>query len=202
MYKSNVDDVGYRLVALYTPVREDGVEGQLDSASTESIAVEPGILKEVKQKLDLGSVKFEVGKPCHDGLVKRILDLHWIRRHRVISYCGLRAQAIKMIERVISYYGLSDKAIKMIEAMLIKVETSYVLPRLLCYYLKELGGPGSHGRQSNGVTYAMMPITYCCYPYWFAAWLSSSIYQRQCSKHDEHEVLPSSGVLENLQCSS
>ncbi|CAL5418939.1 unnamed protein product [Camellia sinensis] len=59
MYKSNVDDVGYRLVALYTPVREDGVEGQLVSVSTESIAGEPGILKEVKQKLDLGSVKFE-----------------------------------------------------------------------------------------------------------------------------------------------
>ncbi|CAL5441215.1 unnamed protein product [Camellia sinensis] len=62
MYKSNVDDVGYRLVALYTPVREDGVEGQLVSASTESIAIEPGILKEVKQKLDLGSVKFETRK--------------------------------------------------------------------------------------------------------------------------------------------
>ncbi|CAL5390933.1 unnamed protein product [Camellia sinensis] len=48
-----------RLVALYTPVREDGVEGQLVSASTEPIVVQPGILKEVKQKLDLGSVKFE-----------------------------------------------------------------------------------------------------------------------------------------------
>ncbi|CAL5345394.1 unnamed protein product [Camellia sinensis] len=59
MYESNVDDVGYRLVALYTPVREDGVEGQPVSASTEPIAVEPDILKEVKQKLDLGSVKFE-----------------------------------------------------------------------------------------------------------------------------------------------
>mgnify|MGYP003702600449 CR=1 FL=1 len=38
MYKSNVDDVGCRLVALYTPVREDGVEGQLVSVSTEAIA--------------------------------------------------------------------------------------------------------------------------------------------------------------------
>ncbi|CAL5366660.1 unnamed protein product [Camellia sinensis] len=31
----------------------------------------------------------QVGKPCHDGLVKRILDLPWIRRHvsesRVLS---------------------------------------------------------------------------------------------------------------------
>ncbi|KAK9267176.1 hypothetical protein L1049_009596 [Liquidambar formosana] len=59
MYEANVDDVGYRLVAIYTPVREDGVEGQPVSASTEPIAVEPDVLKEVKQKLDLGAVKFE-----------------------------------------------------------------------------------------------------------------------------------------------
>ncbi|XP_058200285.1 187-kDa microtubule-associated protein AIR9 isoform X1 [Rhododendron vialii] len=59
MYEANVDDVGYRLVALYTPFREDGVEGQPVSVSTDQIAVEPDILKEVKQKLDLGSVKFE-----------------------------------------------------------------------------------------------------------------------------------------------
>lgn len=39
MYESNVDDVGYGLVAVYTPVREDGVEGQPISASTESIIV-------------------------------------------------------------------------------------------------------------------------------------------------------------------
>ncbi|RDX87861.1 187-kDa microtubule-associated protein, partial [Mucuna pruriens] len=60
MYEANVDDVGYRLVAIYTPVREDGVEGQSISVSTEPIAVEPDVLKEVKQKLDLGSEKFEV----------------------------------------------------------------------------------------------------------------------------------------------
>lgn len=60
MYEANVDDVGYRLVAIYTPVREDGVEGQPISVSTEPIAVEPEIYKEVKQKLDDGSVKFQV----------------------------------------------------------------------------------------------------------------------------------------------
>ncbi|KAL2327482.1 hypothetical protein Fmac_020909 [Flemingia macrophylla] len=60
MYEANVDDVGYRLVAIYTPVREDGVEGQSISVSTEPIAVEPDVQKEVKQNLDLGSVKFEV----------------------------------------------------------------------------------------------------------------------------------------------
>ncbi|KAL6880549.1 hypothetical protein ACP4OV_012114 [Aristida adscensionis] len=60
MYEANVDDVGYRLVAIYTPVREDGVEGQPISVSTEPIAVEPEIYREVKQKLDDGSVKFEV----------------------------------------------------------------------------------------------------------------------------------------------
>ncbi|KAL5197898.1 hypothetical protein ABZP36_001410 [Zizania latifolia] len=60
MYEANVDDVGYRLVVIYTPVREDGVEGQPISASTEPISVEPEIYKEVKQKLDDGSVKFEV----------------------------------------------------------------------------------------------------------------------------------------------
>lgn len=59
-YEANVDDVGYRLVAIYTPVREDGVEGQPVSVSTEQIAVEPELYREVKQKLDDGSVKFEV----------------------------------------------------------------------------------------------------------------------------------------------
>lgn len=39
MYEANVDDVGYRLVAVYTPVREDGVEGQPVSASTDPISV-------------------------------------------------------------------------------------------------------------------------------------------------------------------
>lgn len=39
MYEANVDDVGYRLVAVYTPIREDGVEGQPISASTEPITV-------------------------------------------------------------------------------------------------------------------------------------------------------------------
>lgn len=39
MYEANVDDVGYRLVAIYTPVRDDGIEGQPVSASTEPIAV-------------------------------------------------------------------------------------------------------------------------------------------------------------------
>lgn len=39
MYEANVDDVGYRVVAIYTPVREDGIEGQPVSASTEPIAV-------------------------------------------------------------------------------------------------------------------------------------------------------------------
>ncbi|KAK8567780.1 hypothetical protein V6N12_006353 [Hibiscus sabdariffa] len=74
MYESNVDDVGYRLVAIYTPVREDGIEGQPTSASTEPIAVEPDVYKEVKQKLDLGSVKFEVpGEGC---LERRILEVN------------------------------------------------------------------------------------------------------------------------------
>lgn len=39
MYEANVDDVGYRVVAIYTPVREDGVEGQPVSASTDPISV-------------------------------------------------------------------------------------------------------------------------------------------------------------------
>lgn len=39
MYEANVDDVGYRLVAVYTPVRDDGAEGQPVSASTDPIAV-------------------------------------------------------------------------------------------------------------------------------------------------------------------
>ncbi|KAL5977390.1 Microtubule-associated protein air9 [Asimina triloba] len=77
MYEANVDDVGYRLVAIYTPVREDGVEGQPVSASTEPIAVvvaEPDVHKEVKQKLDLGSVKFE--GPGVGTLERRILEVN------------------------------------------------------------------------------------------------------------------------------
>ena len=38
-YQAHVDDVGYRLVAVYTPIREDDVEGAPVSASTEPIAV-------------------------------------------------------------------------------------------------------------------------------------------------------------------
>ncbi|KAK9696993.1 hypothetical protein RND81_08G008800 [Saponaria officinalis] len=85
MYEGNVDDVGYRLVALYTPVREDGIEGQPVSASTEPIAVEPDVLEEVKKKLDLGSIKFEVlcdktpsSKKVFEvgGLERRILEIN------------------------------------------------------------------------------------------------------------------------------
>ncbi|VVB02098.1 unnamed protein product [Arabis nemorensis] len=60
MYEANVDDVGYRLVVVYTPIRDDGVEGHPVSASTEPVAVEPDLYKEVKQKLETGLVKFEV----------------------------------------------------------------------------------------------------------------------------------------------
>ncbi|XP_057971339.1 187-kDa microtubule-associated protein AIR9 [Malania oleifera] len=85
MYEANVDDVGYRVVVIYTPVREDGVEGQPVSASTEPIAVEPDVLKEVKQKLDIGSVKFEAlcdkdrspkKLPGLGGLERRILEVN------------------------------------------------------------------------------------------------------------------------------
>ncbi|XP_065846855.1 187-kDa microtubule-associated protein AIR9 [Euphorbia lathyris] len=85
MYEANVDDVGYRLVAVYTPVREDGVEGQPVSASTEPIAIEPDVFKEVKQKLELGSVKFEAlcdkdrapkKIPGEASLERRILEVN------------------------------------------------------------------------------------------------------------------------------
>lgn len=85
MFEANVDDVGYRLVAIYTPVREDGVEGQAVSASTEPIVVEPDVHREVKQKLDIGSVKFEVlcekdrsfkKDPIEGGLERRILEVN------------------------------------------------------------------------------------------------------------------------------
>ncbi|KAL4200686.1 hypothetical protein AMTRI_Chr02g212440 [Amborella trichopoda] len=88
MYEANVDDVGYRLVAVYTPVREDGVEGQPVSASTEPITVEPDVFKEVKQKLELGAVKFEalrdrdrspktqVQQGVIGGLERRLLEVN------------------------------------------------------------------------------------------------------------------------------
>ncbi|GFP81193.1 187-kda microtubule-associated protein air9 [Phtheirospermum japonicum] len=69
LYKVRFEDIGApRIdklaiegrVAIYTPIRDDGVDGQpVSSASTDPIAVEPDVHKEVKQKLDLGSMKFE-----------------------------------------------------------------------------------------------------------------------------------------------
>ncbi|KAG0500755.1 hypothetical protein HPP92_000827 [Vanilla planifolia] len=82
MYEANVDDVGYRLVAVYTPIREDGVEGEPASASTDPIAVEPDVLREVKEKLEIGSVKFEalIDKdkkvPGAGNLERRILEVN------------------------------------------------------------------------------------------------------------------------------
>ncbi|KAK8953546.1 hypothetical protein KSP40_PGU003897 [Platanthera guangdongensis] len=82
MYEANVDDVGYRLVAVYTPVREDGVEGEPVSTSTEPIAVEPDVYREVKQKLQIGSVKFEAliekdkKVPGAGNLERRILEVN------------------------------------------------------------------------------------------------------------------------------
>ncbi|KAL6991636.1 187-kDa microtubule-associated protein air9 [Sarracenia purpurea var. burkii] len=93
MYEANVDDVGYRLVALYTPVREDGVEGQPVSASTEPIAVEPDILKEVKQKLDVGSVKFEA--LCDkDRSPKKVIGLGSLER-RILEVNRKRIKVVK-----------------------------------------------------------------------------------------------------------
>ncbi|XP_078436682.1 outer arm dynein light chain 1 protein isoform X2 [Wolffia australiana] len=85
MYEANVDDVGYRLVVVYTPVREDGMEGEPVSASTDPITVEPEVYSEVKQKVELGSMKFEVlcernqsGKkaPGTGNLERRILEVN------------------------------------------------------------------------------------------------------------------------------
>ncbi|XP_004488268.1 187-kDa microtubule-associated protein AIR9 isoform X2 [Cicer arietinum] len=93
MYEANVDDVGYRLVAIYTPVRDDGVEGQAVSVSTEPIAVEPDVLKEVKQNLDLGSVKFEV--LCDkDQTSKKISSLGTYER-RILEINRKRVKVVK-----------------------------------------------------------------------------------------------------------
>ncbi|KAJ4976364.1 hypothetical protein NE237_001470 [Protea cynaroides] len=93
MYEANVDDVGYRLVAIYTPVREDGVEGQPVSASTDPIAVEPDVLKEVKQKLDLGSVKFEA--LCDkDRSLKKVPGIGSLER-RILEVNKKRIKVVK-----------------------------------------------------------------------------------------------------------
>ncbi|KAI5082186.1 hypothetical protein GOP47_0001929 [Adiantum capillus-veneris] len=91
MYEANVDDIGCRLVAVYTPVREDGVGGVPVSASTEPIAVEPEVAREVKQKLELGAVKFEALRdrelPTMKGLgslERRILDVNK-KRFKVVK---------------------------------------------------------------------------------------------------------------------
>lgn len=93
MYEANVDDVGYRLVAIYTPIREDGVEGAPVSASTEPITVEPDVLKEVKQKLDLGSVKFEA--LCDkDRSSKKVSGMGSLER-RVLEVNRKRVKVVK-----------------------------------------------------------------------------------------------------------
>ncbi|KAI3455940.1 hypothetical protein Pfo_012603 [Paulownia fortunei] len=93
MYEANVDDVGYRLVAIYTPIRDDGAEGQPVSASTDPIAVEPDVLKEVKQKLDLGSVKFEV--LCDkDRSPKRVPGMGSLER-RILEVNRKRVKVVK-----------------------------------------------------------------------------------------------------------
>lgn len=93
MYESNVDDVGYRLVAIYTPIRDDGVEGQPVSASTDPIAVEPDVHKEVKQKLDLGTVKFEV--LCDkDRSPKRVPGMGSLER-RILEVNRKRVKVVK-----------------------------------------------------------------------------------------------------------
>lgn len=92
MYEANVDDVGYRLVAVYTPVRDDGTEGGPVSVSTDPIIVNPEVAKEVKLKLELGAVKFEALKDrdrspmkssprspqqqAHGSLERRVLDVN------------------------------------------------------------------------------------------------------------------------------
>ncbi|GAB4829402.1 187-kDa microtubule-associated protein air9 [Ancistrocladus abbreviatus] len=93
MYEANVDDVGYRLVVVYTPVREDGIEGKPVSASTEPIAVEPDVLAEVKKKLDLGSVKFEV--LCdRDRLPKKVFGAGSLER-RLLEVNRKRVKVVK-----------------------------------------------------------------------------------------------------------
>lgn len=93
MYEANVDDVGYRLVAIYTPVREDGVEGQSVSVSTDPIAVEPDVLKEVKQNLDLGSVKFEV--LCDKDQTSRKISSVGTYERRILEINKKRVKVVK-----------------------------------------------------------------------------------------------------------
>ncbi|XP_010519077.1 PREDICTED: 187-kDa microtubule-associated protein AIR9-like [Tarenaya hassleriana] len=93
MYEANVDDVGYRLVVVYTPIRDDGTEGHPVSASTEPVAVEPDIHKEVKQKLDVGSVKFEV--LCDkDPYLKKVLGEGNLER-RILEVNRKRIKVVK-----------------------------------------------------------------------------------------------------------
>ncbi|XP_076908814.1 187-kDa microtubule-associated protein AIR9-like isoform X1 [Bidens hawaiensis] len=93
MYEANVDDVGYRLVAIYTPIREDGVEGHPVSASTEPIIVEPDVLKEVKQKIDLGSVKFEA-LCVKDKSSKKVSGVGGLER-RILEVNRKRVKVVK-----------------------------------------------------------------------------------------------------------
>ncbi|KAJ6813130.1 187-kDa microtubule-associated protein AIR9 [Iris pallida] len=92
-YEANVDDVGYKLVAVYTPIREDGMVGEPSSASTEPISVEPDVYTEVKQKLDSGSVKFEVLYD-KDGSSKKVQGMGNLEK-RMLEVNGKRVKVVK-----------------------------------------------------------------------------------------------------------
>ncbi|KAJ6832033.1 187-kDa microtubule-associated protein AIR9 [Iris pallida] len=92
MYEANVDDVGYRLVAVYTPIRADGMVGEPSSASTEPIAVEPDVYKEVKEKLDIGSVKFEA--LCDKDRSKKVQGMGNLER-RILEVNRKRVKVVK-----------------------------------------------------------------------------------------------------------
>ncbi|MCO5590466.1 hypothetical protein L7F22_044436 [Adiantum nelumboides] len=78
MYEANVDDIGCRLVAVYTPVREDGVGGVPVSASTELITVEPEVAREALRDRELPTMK-GLG-----SLERRILDVNK-KRFKVVK---------------------------------------------------------------------------------------------------------------------
>lgn len=48
MYEAQLDDVGARLAARYTPVRDDGAVGDAVTVLTAPIAVDPEVAREVR----------------------------------------------------------------------------------------------------------------------------------------------------------
>ncbi|GAQ78250.1 AIR9 protein [Klebsormidium nitens] len=92
VYEAQLDDVGSRLAARYTPVRDDGAVGEPVIVLTAPIAVDPEVAREVKNILDGGAAKFETGA----GAERRVVDVN--RKRIKVVRPGLSKASFSTVE--------------------------------------------------------------------------------------------------------